>query len=101
MIIAEENHQIIGVLLAKKGIEDKLRCIRVRPEYINKGVGCQLIDRALRNLSNDKPVVSVSEELIHNYSKIFVNRYDFILDDVQRGTYRDNKLEYFFNSGRI
>lgn len=98
IIMAEDHHQIVGVILVKKGEEEKLRCIRVKPEYISKGIGCQLIDRALMKLSTDKPCVSVSQELIHDYSKIFVNRYDFLLDDVQRNIYREKKLEYFFNS---
>ena len=76
--------------------ETKLRCIRVHQEYANKGIGVKLIDTAL-SIIGDKPLVSVSEELIHSYSRIFVNRYGFKLTEVLKGKYRQNKLEYYFN----
>ena len=34
---------------------------------------------------------------MNDYSRIFVNRYQFNLDKVHKNLYRKNKLEYEFN----
>lgn len=96
LLLAKDNNKIVGIALAKNNDETKLRCIRVHQEYANKGIGVKLIDTAL-SIIGDKPLVSVSEELIHSYSRIFVNRYGFKLTEVLKGKYRQNKLEYYFN----
>lgn len=96
LLIAKDKNYIAGILLAKKSEENKLRCVRVAPSHKGSGLGIKLIDQAL-NLIGDKPLVSVSQELLHDYSRMFVNRYKFILSDVVKGAYRENKLEYFFN----
>ena len=44
--------------------------------------------------------VRVAEEMLHQYSRIFVKRYGFSLDDVAKGAYRPRKLEYYFNGAR-
>ena len=96
LLIASEYDQIAGILLAKTGEENKLRCIRVAEKYKNRGLGIKLMDRSLEMIG-DKPLVTVSEELLHQYARIFVRRYGFSLDDVVKGQYRPQKLEYFFN----
>lgn len=96
LLAKDDNHKTVGVALAKTGKENKLRCVRVIPEYAGSGLGIKLIDSAL-NLIGDKPLVSVSEELFHDYSRMFVTRYGFNLTDVVKGAYRKGKLEYFFN----
>lgn len=98
LIVAREHHQIIGVALGKKRDgETKLRCVRVMPSHQNRGTGLHLIDRMLRELDDDKPHCTVSEEMLHLYSRAFINHYRFDLVRVDRGTYRPNKLEYQFN----
>jgi GNAT superfamily N-acetyltransferase len=98
MVIAKDGDTPIGVGLYKsEPYEKKLRCIRVLPPYKGRGVGLHLIDRTLKKLDCAKPTVSVAEELIHEYSRIFVNRYDFKISHVYRGIYRTSKLEYEFN----
>lgn len=96
LLLAKENNKIIGIALSKSGIENKLRCIRVCKDYENSGLGIKLIDKTL-DLIGPKPLVSVSEELLHSYSRMFVNRYSFSLSEVTKHKYRKNKLEYFFN----
>ncbi len=99
LIVAREHGQIVGVALGKKAEETKLRCVRVMPDYQNKGVGLHLIDRTLKQLDCDKPLVTVSEEMLHLYSRAFINRYHFDLTQVDKGLYRRGKLEYIFNKG--
>lgn len=98
LLIARDGIHIAGVALGKsEDNETKLRCIRVHPDYQKSGLGIKLIDGMLEQLEDDRPVVSVSEEMFHLYSRIFVNRYGFKLNDVTKGQYRPRKLEYFFN----
>jgi GNAT superfamily N-acetyltransferase len=98
MILAKEHGRVVGVALGKRGdAETKLRCVRVSPELQSRGVGLHLIDRMLRALDCDKPHCTVSEEMLHLYSRAFVNRYGFDLSSVDKGLYRPGKLEYIFN----
>jgi GNAT superfamily N-acetyltransferase len=97
IILAEEHDQIVGVALVKRGEKPKLRCLRVRTEYSSKGIGVHLIDRSLKQLDCDKPMVTVPEEKINELSRIMVNRFSFNLLHVDRGLYRPGMLEYVFN----
>lgn len=42
-------------------------------------------------LQCDKPHCTVAEELLHTYSRAFVNRYGFSLSAVDKGRYRPGK----------
>lgn len=98
LLLAEEHDQIIGIGIGKKtATETKLRCLRVIPSYQHRGIGQQLIDRMLKKLDCDKPLVTVAHDMIHNYARPFVNYYHFDLTEVQKGTYIKDKLEYVFN----
>jgi len=88
------RNEIIGISFFK---EDKLQAIRVLPKYQNKGKSMNLLDETFKLMDNDKPFCSVAEELFHDYSRIFINRYDFIIPKVEKGIYRKGKLEYLFN----
>ncbi len=97
LLVAKDKQEIVGVALAKKGKENKLRCVRVKPQYQSKGVGIHLIERSLKALNVDKPHCTVAEEMIHLYSRPFVNHFHFDLTRVDKGSYRQGKLEYVFN----
>ena len=97
IFIAKKKDIILGACIIKNSDEKKLRCIRVSEEFQNKGYGLYIIDEALKRLNVDKPNLSVPEELMNDYSRIFVNRYQFNLDKVHKNLYRKNKLEYEFN----
>jgi len=98
LIVAREHGQIIGVALGKKSEEEtKLRCIRVMPQYQNRGVGLHLTEKMLRELDDDKPLVTVAEEMLHLYSRPFFNLFKFNVTRVEKGMYRRGVLEYIFN----
>lgn len=98
LIIAKDNGKIIGCALGKvSDTETKLRCVRVLPEYSNKGIGLHLIDKMLKQLNNAKPYCTVSEDLINIYIRAFINYYKFNLSEVKKNMYVKGKLEYIFN----
>ena len=98
ILLAKEDARVIGVALGKHTPdESKLRCVRIHNDYKASGLGVRLIDKMLDHLQIQKPHCTVSEELIHQYSRIFVNRYGFELSRVEKGKYRQGKLEYCFN----
>ena len=98
LLLAKEGSTIHGVALGKRAADEvKLRCVRVTPAARNTGLGVRLIDRMLALLEVETPSCSVAEELIHQYSRLFINRYGFRLSNVTKGQYRARKLEYHFN----
>ncbi len=98
LYLAEDKDDIVGVAIGKKQEHEiKFRLLRVIPKYFNRGIGIHLTDKVLRSLDCDYPYCTVSEEMIHNYSRMFINRYDWNLSRVEKGMYRKNKLEYIFN----
>jgi len=98
MILAENKSGLVGISIVKDSFaEKKLRALRISDKYQRKGYGLYLIDESLKQLGSSKPVVSVAEEMINDYSRIFINRYDFDMTHVYKGLYRKDKLEYEFN----
>lgn len=100
LIIMKRNDVVAGVSILKDREEKKLRCLRMSPEFQQKGLGLYLIDESLKQLDTDKPLCSVSEEMMHEFSRIFINRYGFDLTHVYNNLYRKGKLEYEFNGER-
>ena len=108
MIVAEDGHCMIGMALAKRGPGDsalnrdavgekKVRCVRVAPTYANRGIAVHLMDRILKAIDCDRPLVTVPEELVLDWSRILVNRFAFRLDRIERGLYRPKRQEFLFN----
>jgi len=100
MVLAWDGDRLAGVALGKRtAAETKLRCVRVGLDWANSGLGLRLIERMFEELETQKPACTVSEEMLHQYSRPFVNRYGFELSSVDKGRYRRGKLEYAFNGG--
>lgn len=98
IVAKSKNNEIIGFAIGKKTEkESKLCCLMVLPEFRGKGYAVKLINHIIDELNDDYPHCSVSEDLFHIYSKIFINHFKWSLDDVVSGIYHKGKLEYFFN----
>jgi N-acetylglutamate synthase-like GNAT family acetyltransferase len=97
-LVARDAGQLVGIALGKKTPEEtKMRCVRVAPGWQNQGVGLKLIERLFEELEDESPHCTVAEELMHTYSRAFINRYGFELSAVDKGRYRRGILEYSFN----
>jgi ribosomal protein S18 acetylase RimI-like enzyme len=97
LLMKNKYDEIVGVSLLKNKDEIKLRALRILPQFQNRGYGLYLIDESLKTLDHPLPHCTVAEELINNYARIFINRYGFTLDYVERNLYRKGKNEYLFN----
>lgn len=98
IILGFKNNELIGTSILKlDNNEKKLRALRIEDKFQSKGYGLHLIDESLKILNCDKPLCTVNEHLIHDYSRIFINRYNFDLTYVHKGIYIKNELEYQFN----
>lgn len=105
LLIAEQTagpgNAVAGVALGRKAgdghDETKLQCLRVAPEDQRHGLGVRLFERAFEELDSDRPFISVSEEMFHDYARLLVNRFGFVLTRVEKSLYRPGKLEYQFN----
>jgi len=101
-LLMKNKYEYIGTALLKNTkSEKKIRAFRIFPKFQNKGYGLYLIDKSLEILDTPKPHCTVAEELINDYARIFINRYFFELDKVERNLYRKSKNEYFFNTPKI
>lgn len=98
IIIGSIKDEVVGVSILKdNGHEKKIRALRIEDRFQKRGYGIGMIDKSLEELMCDKPLVSVSQDLLHHYSRIFINRYDFDMTYVHKGLYHRDKLEYQFN----
>jgi len=98
LIVAEQMDSVVGVAVGKHdGGERKIRCLRVDPRARNNGIGAGLLDRMMKELGTDFPLITVSEEMLHGLSRILVNTFRYNLTSVEKGLYRPEKLEYIFN----
>ncbi|MDI6976106.1 GNAT family N-acetyltransferase [Serratia sp. Se-RSBMAAmG] len=101
IIVKNTSGQMAGFAIAKKTeSESKLCCLYILPEFRGQGYVIPLIENVIEELDNDYPHCSVSEDLFHAYSKIFINYFRWRLDEVVSNVYKKGKLEYFFNGKR-
>jgi len=97
-LVMKKKNEIVGVSLLKKTEEEiKLRALRIQKRYQQRGYGLYLLDQSLKELDHPLPHCTVAEELINDYARIFINRYGFNLDYVERSLYRKGKNEYLWN----
>lgn len=97
MIISEiRNDKIVGLSILKVSEEKKLSTLKVSNAYLNRGVGIRLFEKSFEILNTEKPFLTVSEEKLIEFSKIF-DYYGFKLTSVHEDLYRKGKKEFFYN----
>ena len=101
IILLENKQELVGVSIIKRSInENKLCALRVIDKHQSKGLGIRLLDKSLKELNCDKPLCSVSQTMVNDYSRIFINRYNFDLTYVYKDLYKKQKLEYEVNGSK-
>jgi ribosomal protein S18 acetylase RimI-like enzyme len=89
---------LAGIAIVKDdGIEKKLCCLRVLPEFRDtRGLGVRLFDKAFDVLEEHAPLLSVTEERLSSFERIF-RYFGFEIGEKYQDLYRIGKAEYSFN----
>lgn len=96
-IITEiRGSNVVGTAIVKLSEELKLSTLKVNHNYENRGVGLKLFEKSFELLGTTKPFLTVSEERLPLFQKIF-KYYDFELTSIHDDIYRAGKKEFFFN----
>ncbi|AUG38629.1 GNAT family N-acetyltransferase [Pseudomonas chlororaphis] len=97
VILEYRNSGLSGLAIVKNDeIEQKLCCLRVLPLYQGTGVGLKLFERSFEVLNNSSPLLSVAEEQLVKFHKIF-KYYGFEIAKIYPDYYRPLKDELSFN----
>lgn len=98
ILVEHRDGMLAGLAILKDdGLEKKLCCLRVlRGFQDSRGLGVRLFDKALDILETQKPLLSVSEERLSAFERIFAH---FGFEQVKRyeGLYRAGHSEISFN----
>ncbi|WP_247346123.1 GNAT family N-acetyltransferase [Bradyrhizobium sp. 61] len=97
LLRVERHGQLVGLAIGKREPgENKICTVRIAPSYFGRGIGVRLFDEVLRWLNDDKPHLTVSENRLPAFERIF-DFYGFNLTSVQQGLYLPNTAEIAFN----
>jgi hypothetical protein len=98
ILLEYRRDQLAGFAILKDdGAEKKLCCLRVTENFQRSiGLGIRMFERAFEELGTEKPLLSVSEERLPAFQRIF-DHFGFELSAVYDGRYRWGKVEFAFN----
>lgn len=88
---------IVGVAIIKDTPQEKKICtLRVLKHYKNQGVGSCLLARTQQELSDSRPLITVSGVQMPTFAH-FLKKRGFEVKDKIKSIYRKGAYEYFFN----
>lgn len=76
--------------------ERKICCLRVLPEYQNRGIGVKLFIRSMDRLETDKPLLSISSNNLNRFKNI-MDYFNFKQYQHYPDLYRKNSEEISYN----
>lgn len=97
VFVAKYDDRVAGILILKNSDEKKICTLRVAPEFRRMGIGHQLMDCAIDALNISRPVITVSDDHIQEFSRFLIRDYKFVPTEIHYGYYRDDHVEYVFN----
>lgn len=88
---------ISGIMILKNKIDEKKICaLRIKDEHQRLGIGTEFLIIAFEYLKTKKPLITVPEEYIGVFSRIF-EKHNFQQTEKIKGLYRKDKFEYIYN----
>lgn len=97
IIVEWREDKIAGVAILKHdSTEKKLCCLIIMPDFQNKGIGIKLFKKAFSVLGTDKPLLSISEDKLPEFEKIF-NYFGFVKTETYPNLYNPNSTEISYN----
>lgn len=97
IILCYSDNNLAGISIIKNYGEEKLRCFKMKEKYKKSIYVMKFFKFTMTHFNNKKPLLSVSENNFHLFSRIFINIFEFELVQVYKGLYSKGKLEYQFN----
>jgi hypothetical protein len=95
--VVRDGDQITGVGIAKKDDRERKICtVRVDEVAIGRGTGVRIFDRLLRWLDTDRPHLTVPEQKLVHFDRIF-EWYGFEMTSYCDGRYIERQRELAFN----
>ena len=89
--------KVNGVLILKKNCSEKKICtLYVDEKSRLNGIGQRFIDIAFNELNTDKPLITVSDNRISDFSRL-LKKNNFEIVDSLSNYYSENHVEYTFN----
>lgn len=93
----ERDNRLAAIGIAKnEGGEKKICTVRVHPDYFGRGLGVKTFDSLLHWLQVDKPVLTVGEEKLRLFQRLF-DHYGFTQTSVTPDLYRKGTSELGYN----
>jgi len=96
LLLEQRSNQVAGIAIIKLNCEKKLCTLRISDQFQNQGIGVRLFERCFDVLKTDKPFLTVSEEKLPEFQKIF-DYYGFEMTGMKKDAYRQGRAEYYFN----
>jgi hypothetical protein len=97
ILLEWRDGKIAGLAILKNEVEEKkLCCLRIMPEFQNKGIGIKLFQKSFDALETEKPLLSVSERKLSEFEKIF-NYFGFVQTEKYSDLYKKNMIEISYN----
>lgn len=91
------DDDILGVSILKKySKENKICTLRVVNKCQRMHIGSRLLEMSLRILDDEKPLITVSEDHVNEFSTL-LKRYGFVYMNKVKSLYIKGKYEYFYN----
>jgi len=96
-VVELRDSAVAGLLIVKHSDTEKKLCtLRVRPDFESRGLGVRLFETAFDLLGTDRPLLSVSEPSIPNFSRLFTH-FGFSKEAVYGGRYLPHVDEFSYN----
>ena len=97
IIVEWREDKIAGVAILKHDSEEKKLCsLIIMPDFQNKGIGIKLFKKVFAVLGTDKPLLSISEDKLPEFEKIF-NYFGFVKTETYPNLYHPNSTEISYN----
>lgn len=97
LFIHRKNDKIVALGIAKKSNDERKICtVRVHPDFVGRGFGVRIFKDAMVWLETDMPHLTVSEDKLPEFNRIF-DHFGFVMTSTVNGLYQRGKVEYLFN----
>ncbi len=97
ILVDRRGDEIAGIgIFKKEQAENKICTIRVAPEFVGSGIGVRLMTAGMDWLDDEKPHLTISEEKLPSFAKIF-QWFGYEFADRQLGRYRLERAEMAYN----